>query len=141
MLDPAQLAPRVLAALTRPGSAPLALEGRSGSGKTTLLRSLARSAAPQTVWYSAFDLTQELVGAIREGSYDVCRARIAEDPRPICIEHLEDLRGKPATRDEVRRLLLSAAAHRPVVVTLTRARGDAEVLEWLRPWAEVHSVD
>jgi hypothetical protein len=27
------------------------------------------------------------------------------------------------------------------VVTLTRARGDAEVLEWLRPWAEVHSVD
>jgi chromosomal replication initiation ATPase DnaA len=97
--------------------------------------------APETIWYSAFDLTQELVEAIREDRLSSYRASFDEGRHPLCVEHLEDLREKPRTREEFRRLLQRAARQRPVLLTLTRAPGDAEVLRWLRSWAELHSLD
>ena len=56
-------------------------------------------------------------------------------------EHLEDVRDKPATRHELRRLLQQASARRPVLLTLTRSRGDRQVSRWLRAWTDVTSLD
>lgn len=137
----AELAPRLLAALLHPRSRPLALQGRSGSGKTTLLRSLEKATQRKAVWCSAFDLAHQLADAIREGRHDSLRAHLTRDDRPLCVEHLEDLRGKPRTREEVRRVLERAARRRPVLLTLTRSRGAAEIVRWLRPWAELVSLD
>ena len=53
------------AARRRPRRRPLALCGRTRSGKTTLLREAARTAGRQAVWCSAFDMSNELVEAIR----------------------------------------------------------------------------
>jgi hypothetical protein len=57
------------------------------------------------------------------------------------VEHLEDLRTKPRTREELGRLLGRAATRRPILLTLTRTKGDAEMLAWLRARAEVFSLD
>jgi chromosomal replication initiation ATPase DnaA len=137
----AELAPKVLAALVHPRSRPVALQGRSGSGKTTLLRSLTRATRRDAVWCSAFDLVSKLADAIRGGRYESLVAGLARDDRPLCVEHLEDLRGKPCTREELRRVLARAARRRPVLLTVTRSRGAAEVVRWLRPWAELLSLD
>jgi hypothetical protein len=107
----------------------------------TLLRGLTHRAARDTVWASAFDLVNELTDAIRKGSDDSYRASLCDDDRPFCLEHLEDLRGKPRTRQELRCILEAAARRRTVLLTLTRSRGDAEILRWLRPWADVLLVD
>ena len=139
--DAAQLAPRLLAALAHPGGRPLALRGRSGSGKTALLRGLTSRTAPEAAWCSAFELAHGLADAIREGRYESYRSGLSGERRPLCVEHLEDLRGRPRTREELRRILDLAARRRTVLLTLTRARGDAEVLRWLRPWAEILSLD
>ena len=141
MAHAAELAPRLLAALSQPRSRPIALQGRSGSGKTTLLRSLVRATQREAVWCSAFDLTTQLSDAIRKGRYESLRAGLVRDNRPLCVEHLEDLRGKPRTREELRLLLTQAATRRPVLLTLTRSRGAAEVVSWLRPWAQLLSLE
>jgi hypothetical protein len=120
---------------------PFALAGRSGCGKTKLLRQSARRAGRQAVWLSAIDLASELAEAIRCGRQEHYSVALAGDRRPLCVEHLEDLRERPRTREEVRLLLRRAAARRPVLLTLTRTRGDAEVVRWLRSWADVRSLD
>lgn len=140
MGNPARLTPSLLAALVRRGGPPFALEGVSGCGKTRLLRSVTASAAPDTVWCSARDLADEMVAATRADRLKSYRSGFVADPRPVCIEHLEDLRGKPRTRDELRHLLQLASARRPVLLSLTRSRNDADVLSWLRSWAEVHCL-
>jgi len=67
---------------------------------------------------------------------------LAADARPLVVEHLEDLRGKPRTRKELRRLLLGRAANGGVtLLTLTAARGTARTLRWLGGWADVVSLD
>lgn len=137
----ASLMPTVVDALYRPRPRPLALRGRSRSGKTTLLRDAARRAGRQTAWSSAFDLANQLVEAIRSGDYERYSAALVGDRRPLCVEHLEDLRGKPRTREELCHLLKRAARHRPVLLTVTRTRGDADLVRWLRSWAEVRSLD
>ena len=101
----AQLAPRVFTAVRRPGARPLVLSGRAGTGKTSLLRRVAREAAPGTVWCSAFEFATQMADAIREGRYESYRAALSADDRPLYVEHLEDLRGKPRTRVELRSLL------------------------------------
>jgi hypothetical protein len=54
------------------------------------------------------------------------------------IEHVEDLRGKPSTREELRRLLQSRRdLGHATVLTVTSTAGDAEVVEWLEGWSEV----
>jgi len=141
MSHAAELAPKLLAALSHPRSRPIALQGRSGSGKTTLLRSLVRATRRDAVWCSAFDLTNQLAAAIREGRYERLRTDLARDDRLLCVEHLEDLRGKPRTREELRVVLARAASRRPVLLTLTRSRGAAEVVRWLRPWTQLLTLD
>ena len=76
-----------------------------------------------------------------EWAHESYSAALIGDRRPLCVEHLEDLRGKPRTREELRLLLTRAALRRPVLLTLTRARRDRDVLRWLRGWAEVVSLD
>ena len=141
MVCAAEVAPRLLHALSHLPARPLALRGRTGSGKTTLLRGVSLQSAKQTVWSTASDLARQLVQAIRDDRYEDYREVFVEDDRPLCVEHLEDLRGLPSTRQELRRLFERAATRRPVLLTLTHARGDAEILAWLRPWAEVLSLD
>jgi chromosomal replication initiation ATPase DnaA len=141
MAHAAELAPRILAALSHQRSRPVALQGRSGSGKTTLLRSLSRAIQREVVWWSAFDLSSELAGAVREGRYERLSADLARDERPLCVEHLEDLRGKPCTREELRLVLARAAQRRPVLLTITRSKGTAEVVRWLRPWTRLLFLD
>ncbi len=140
MANAAELAPRLLAALLHPRSRPIVLQGRSGSGKTTLVKSLVRATRRDAAWCSAFDLTTQLADAIREGRYDSLCSDLARDHRPLCVEHLEDLRRKPRTREELRVVLARAAKRRPVLLTLTRSRGTAEVVRWLRPWVQLLSL-
>jgi len=134
----AELTPRLIEGLCDPPLRPQAIRGRTGTGKTTLLRSAVRKSECDVVWGTAVDLVAQLAEAIRSGRYEDHRAAFVGDGRALCIEHLEDLRGKPVTRREVRRLLESRAARgHPVLLTLTSARGDAEIVEWLESWAEL----
>jgi chromosomal replication initiation ATPase DnaA len=139
--QPDDLAPTLLAALRQGRGPAIAIAGRSRTGKTTLLRRVAREASSDVVWYSAVDLVSELIDAIRTDRHEECRRHLETDPRPVCIEHLEDLRGKARTRHELRHVLQGASARRAVVLTLTRSRDDAEVLDWLRSWAHLYSLD
>jgi chromosomal replication initiation ATPase DnaA len=132
------LAPRLLAGVSDPPPRPLAIHGDSGSGKTRLVRSVVHRSGREAVWSTAFELVAQMTEAMRSGRYDPHRETLIDDGRPLCIEHLEDLRGKPVTRGEVRRLLEDRARRgRATLLTVTRARGDLEVLEWLEPWAEL----
>lgn len=132
---------RLLRAVSSSLSRPVALRGRTGSGKTTLLREVAQRSARDTVWSTAFDLADELSRAIREGRYEGYCEALVQDDRPLYVEHLEDLRQKPRTRDELGRLFGRAAVRRPILLTLTHTEGDAEVLAWLRARSEVLSLD
>lgn len=140
MDDHARLGDRIAAALSRPTGRPLALRGRSGCGKTTLLRGVVASTGKEPVWLSAFDLVNELVTAIRQGRLSSYSNALADDARPLCVEHLEDVRQKPRTR-EVKHVVQRASRNRPVVLTLTRSRRDADVTRWLRPWTDLVSLD
>jgi ABC-type nitrate/sulfonate/bicarbonate transport system ATPase subunit len=57
------------------------------------------------------------------------------------VEHLEDLRDKPLTQATTQRLLEHAARSRPVLLTLTRSKHDAQVSRWLRSWTELLSIE
>lgn len=132
---------KVRAALRRGTSRPLAIEGPSGAGKTRLLRGLAAEADPAW-WCSAKDLVEEAVEAMRGDRYPAFKAAVATDTRPLMIEHIEDLRAKPQTRAELRRvLLLRAAEGGATILTLTAGRGRSEMVRWLGRWAEVVSLD
>jgi hypothetical protein len=102
---------------------------------------VALRSARETVWYTAFDLVDELTRSIRDGRYESYREALVQDDRPLYVEHLEDLRGKPRTREELGLLLGRAATRRPILLTLTRTKDDAEILAWLRARAEVFSLD
>jgi hypothetical protein len=78
--------------------------------------------------------------AIREDRLSSYCEAFLQDERPLCVEHLEDLRGKPRTRAELERLLRSASRRRPVVLTLTLSSGDKEVARWLRTWTTLLSM-
>lgn len=136
-----QIRRRVAAALAHRSCRPLAITGRTGSGKTRLLRALVPAGISEAAWCPAADLVGRVVESIECDRYPALRASLAGDPRPLVVEHLEDLRGKPRTRTELRSLLETASQRRPVLLTLTRARRDREVLRWLRGWAEVVSLD
>lgn len=141
MRDTTRVGAKLVAAFSGPSSRPLALRGPSGSGKTTLLRGFSHRARRQAVWLTAFDLVHELTAAIREDRYGAYSDTLAADQRPLCIEHLEDLRGKPQTRATVQHLLERAARLRPVLLTLTRSKGDADVVRWLHAWTELLSIE
>jgi hypothetical protein len=93
------------------------------------------------VWVSAFDLVNDLAAAIRQDRQAGFRGALIGDERPLCVEHLEDVRDKPCTRAELQRLLQQSSERRPIVMTLTRGRGDGEVTRWLRSWTDLVSLD
>ena len=138
----ADMRPRVAAALSDRPCRPLAISGRTGVGKTTLLRAVTAEGDIEPVWCSAVDLVERVVEALRCEGYAGLRAALATDHRPLVVEHLEDLRGKPSTREELRRLLvLRAASGGATVLTLTAGRDDTEIVGWLDGWADVVSLD
>jgi chromosomal replication initiation ATPase DnaA len=132
---------RIAERLAQPCGRPLAIRGRSGSGKTTLLRNAVGSTCRTTVWLSAFDLVNDLATAIRQDRHTRFCSALIGDSRPLCVEHLEDVRGQPCTRAELQRLLVQAAERRPIVMTLTRSRSDGEVTRWLCSWTDLVSLD
>ena len=138
----ARIRPHVAAALSRRPCRPLAITGRTGAGKTTLLRDLVAKGDLEAAWCPAVDLVERVIEALRCDRYAALRAALVADPRPLVIEHLEDLRAKPRTREEIRRLLLSRAANGAAsLLTLTAGPGDAEIVRWLGGWADVVSLD
>jgi chromosomal replication initiation ATPase DnaA len=96
-------------ALSAAAPSPLALVGRSGCGKTHLLRTQFALRGVQPTWTTARDLVQSIVGAIQRSGRGT-DTLLADDPRPLVVEHLEDLRGMPRTLQELR--LLLEARHR-----------------------------
>jgi chromosomal replication initiation ATPase DnaA len=137
----AGIRPRVAAALSRRPCRPLAITGRTGAGKTTLLRAAMARRDLQAAWCPAVDLVERVIEALRCDRYPALRAALVADPRPLVIEHLEDLRGKPRTRVELRSLLEAATRRRAVLLTLTLSRGDRDVLRWLAGWVELLPLD
>jgi chromosomal replication initiation ATPase DnaA len=136
-----QVKPRVLAAIAHRPSRPLAITGRTGVGKTALLRATVAESGLEAVWFSAFDLAERMVDALRGDCYDALQAALATDPRPLVIEHLEDLKEKPQTRDELRLLLLLRATRGGATfLTLTSGRSDSAIVRWLDRWADVESL-
>ena len=58
------------------------------------------------------------------------------------LRHVALARPRQAVGDQQPRAVGSLPCRRrPVVLTLTRARSDGDVLRWLRRWAEVVSLD
>lgn len=133
-----EIAPAVRAAFYGPAQALLTVRGRSRAGKTTLLRRAASECGVEPIFRPAFDLAVEMTDAMRHGRFERYRGELTAEERPLVVEHLEDLKGKPATREELRRLLQSRRDEGHVtLLTLTDGRGDAEVVEWLEGWSEV----
>jgi hypothetical protein len=135
------LASEVVDALSRARSRPFVLYGRPRTGKSTLLREAARTTGRPVVWRSALDMADEVAEALWRRAYDSYSSTVVEDSRPLCIGHLEDLQRRPRTREALRRLLGKAAQRRPVLLTVTTSRDDAELIGWLGSWAEVRRLD
>jgi chromosomal replication initiation ATPase DnaA len=128
-------------ALAAGGSLPLAIVGPSGCGKSTQLRGAMRARGLEPLRLSGFDLVNEMVEAIRADRLNAFRESIANDPRPLVVEHLEDQKGRARTQAEVRRLIEDRldGGHR-VFLTLTLAGGAEDVVEWLGQFAEVRQL-
>lgn len=137
----AEVTARSRAVLDRRGSRPLVVEGPSGAGKTTLLRAVTAEAGP-CWWWTAADFAYEAAEAIRGARHRSFTSTLVADPRPLVIEHLEDLEGKTRTREELERaLLVRAERGGATILTLTAGRGRAETLRWLSPWADIVSLE
>jgi chromosomal replication initiation ATPase DnaA len=120
---------------------PACLVGPSGSGKTTALRAALQARECAAAWTTARDTVNAMIVAMRDAPLDRWRAAFAGNPQLVVIEHLEDLRGKSRTMDELRHVLeLRAARGHPTVLTLTSASGADEVLAWLGGFAALVSL-
>lgn len=119
-------------ALSGEATRPLCLIGPSGSGKTRRLREAVRALALEALWTTARDTADAAVQAMRAGRYPSWREAFTSDPRPLVIEHLEDLRGKPRTLEELRCILDVRRSHgHPSVLSLTLEPRSEDVLSWL----------
>jgi chromosomal replication initiation ATPase DnaA len=144
MAPASELTPRLRESFTTPPPRAIAVRGRSGAGKTTMLHAVARESGIEATWLSARDLVERMVAAIRADAFESFSVSLSDDPRPLVVEHLEDLRGKARTREEIQRLLTQRAEKgHLVVVTLTasQTQGNSEISDWLVRWTEVISLD
>jgi hypothetical protein len=127
--------------LDAPAGRPLALVGRSGSGKTTLLRAALGERRPAPLWLTAVGVVGDLISAIRSERAAEYEHSFAADPRPLVVEHLEDVRARERAQVELQRLFIDRARRRrAVLLTLTLGRGTDGVIEWLGRFADVHRL-
>jgi hypothetical protein len=79
-----------------------------------------------------------MVAALCTDRLDLWREALAGDPHALVVEHVEDLRGRPRTMDELRRCIeRRLALGGPTILTLTLAPGAEDVLEWLNQCTDV----
>jgi hypothetical protein len=112
--------------------------GRSGVGKTAHLRAAFRASNREARWTTARETVDEMAAAVRANRYERWCEVLEGDPRPLVMEHLEDLRGRPLTLEELRRCMerrLSRGGTTILTLTLTAAAGD--VLDSVRQYAGV----
>jgi hypothetical protein len=112
--------------------------GRSGVGKTAHLRAAFRASNREARWTTARETVDEMAAAVRANRYERWCEVLERDPRPLVMEHLEDLRGRPLTLEELRRCMerrLSRGGTTILTLTLTAAAGD--VLDSVRQYAGV----
>lgn len=79
-----------------------------------------------------------MVAAVRANRYERWCEVLASDPRPLVMEHLEDLRGRPRTLEELRRCMERRLSHGgTTILTLTLTASAVDVLEWVSQCADV----
>jgi chromosomal replication initiation ATPase DnaA len=117
---------------------PVCVAGQSGIGKTTHLRAAFRASNQDPRWTTAREAVDEMVAALRADRYGCWREGLENDPRPLVMEHVEDLRGKPRTMEELRRCMERRLSHGGVtILTLTLEPGADDVLAWVSQCADV----
>jgi chromosomal replication initiation ATPase DnaA len=120
---------------------PVGFIGPSGSGKTAHLREAFQQIGVEPRWITARDAFEGIIDALRDDRYDRWREGFENDPRPLVMEHVEDLRGKQRTMEELRHLLdVRQARGNATVLTLTLGPRVDEVVAWLRTFSELIAV-
>jgi hypothetical protein len=112
--------------------------GRSGVGKTAHLRAAFRAISREARWTTAREAADEMAAAVRANRYESWCEALESEPRPLVMEHLEDLRGRPRTLAELRRSMerrLFRGGTTILTLTLTAAADD--VLDSVSQYAEV----
>lgn len=116
----------------------MCVAGRSGIGKTADLRAALRTHDLDTRWTTARETVDDIVAAMRTDRYASWCQAFTGDRRPLVIEHVEDLRGKARTMQEVRLCMEERLSRGALtILTLTLSPGAADVLEWVSGFADV----
>ena len=124
--------------LSRSEKRALCLMGPSGAGKTTTLREILQSRGVEARWAAARELVGEMVEALRAGDWERWVEALASDPRPLVLEHAEDLQGRPRTMEELHHLLDRRLSRgHPVLITVTLSAACEDVVAWLSQCADV----
>ncbi len=137
-LSPSECRAAIGRAVSPAGRRTLCLMGPSGAGKTTTLRETLHSRGVESRWAAARDVVDGMVEALRADGYEPWLEAATSEPRALVLEHAEDLRGRPRTMEELRRLFDRRLSRRhPVIVTLTPSAACDDVVAWLRQYADV----
>jgi hypothetical protein len=125
-------------ALDAAAGRPVCVVGPSGSGKTTHLRAVFAADERAPVWTTARDTVDSLVAAMRQDPAARWQAAFTDEPRPVVVEHLEDMRGRLRTMDVLRDVfeMRASLGHR-TVLSLTLGPGAEAVLAWVKDFADV----
>jgi hypothetical protein len=114
------------------------IAGRSGIGKTAHLRAAFRASNREARWTTAREAVDEMAAAVRANRYERWCEVLENDPRPLVMEHLEDLRGRPRTLAELRRGMERRLSHGgTTILTLTLTAAADDVLDSVSQYAAV----
>jgi hypothetical protein len=83
-----------------------------GSGKTSRLRAAFHTCGVEPLWTTARDAAGEIVEALQAHHYEPWREAFVSDPRPLVVEHMEDLHGRTRTLEELRQVLVMRLSSR-----------------------------